>query len=276
MNNKQNPDWYRKIKKGPMENRKDEEEFISKIKQSIYENNEVDFVKHKRPFRKKALPSVVVLVCTMLFFIVQQPWPDDNKSPVESSTQIKPKTKDESAQDPSLKQFMNDLYQSTNSKSENDLYRALNDEVLFKGKSYKKDELKFDEDIFHELQVALAMGGEFVNDKKKVYKVPSGMTESNQSKQEHFIYATVTGNKTKILAEPKRESKVLYEVSNEMVKAWIPEKVQNDGYIKISTINGDTTGYVQKKYVLTDIKYSFMFEKNHEGIWEITNIESIW
>ncbi len=28
-----------------MENRKDEEEFISKIKQSIYENNEVDFVK---------------------------------------------------------------------------------------------------------------------------------------------------------------------------------------------------------------------------------------
>lgn len=52
----------------------------------------------------------------MLFFIVQQPWLDDNKSPVQSSTQIKPKTKDESAQDPSLKQFMNELYQSTNSK----------------------------------------------------------------------------------------------------------------------------------------------------------------
>ncbi|MED2635338.1 SH3 domain-containing protein, partial [Bacillus thuringiensis] len=132
MNNKQNPDWYRKIKKGPMENRKDEEEFISKIKQSIYENNEVDFVKHKRPFRKKVLPIVVVLVCTMLFFIVQQPWLDDNKSPVQSSTQIKPKTKDESAQDPSLKQFMNELYQSINSKNENDLYRALNYEVLFK------------------------------------------------------------------------------------------------------------------------------------------------
>ena len=28
-----------------------------------------------------------------------------------------------------------------------------------KGKSYRKDELKFDEDIFHELQVALTMGG---------------------------------------------------------------------------------------------------------------------
>ena len=58
------------------------------------------------------------------------------------------------------------------------------------------------------------------------------MTESNQPNQAHFIYATVTGNKTKILAEPKRESQVLYEVSNEMVKAWIPEKVQNNGYIK--------------------------------------------
>ncbi len=80
------------------------------------------------------------------------------------------KTKDESAQDPSLKPFMNDLYQSTNSKNENDLYRALNDEVLFKGKSYKKDELKFDEDIFHELQVALTMGGEFANDTKKYTK----------------------------------------------------------------------------------------------------------
>ncbi|PEJ07882.1 SH3 domain-containing protein [Bacillus wiedmannii] len=275
MNNKQNPEWYKQLKKGPMENRKDEEEFIFKIKQSIYENNEADLVKHKRPFRKRALPIVVVLVCTMLFVIVQQPWLDDNKSPVQSSTQIKPKTKDESAQDPTLKQFMNELYQSTNSKNENDLYRALNDEVLFKGKSYKKDELKFDEDIFHELQVALTMGGEFTNDTKQAYKVPSGLTESNQSMQAHYIYATVTGNKTKILAEPKRESQVLYEVSNEMVKAWIPEKVQNNGYIKVSTINGNT-GYVQKEYVLTDIKYSFMFEKSNEGIWKIINIDSIW
>lgn len=258
-----------------MENRKDEEEFIYKIKQSIYQNSEVDSVTHKRPFRKKALPIVVVLACTMLFFIIQQPWLNDNKSPVQSSTQIKPKTKDESAQDPSLKQFMNDLYRTTDLKNENDLYRALNDEVLFKGRIYKRDELKFDEDIFHELQVALTMGGEFVNDTKQVYKVPSGLTESDQSKQAHYIYATVTGNKTKILAEPKRESQVLYEVSNEMVKAWIPEKVQNDGYIKISTINGNT-GYVQKEYVLTDIKYSFMFEKDHEGIWKIMNIDSIW
>ncbi|MED3621456.1 SH3 domain-containing protein, partial [Bacillus thuringiensis] len=238
MNSKKNPDWYSKLKKGPMEHRKDEEEYIDKIKQSVYQNSEVDSVIYKRPFRKKALPVVVVLVCTMLFFIVQQPWLDDNKSPVQSSTQIEPKTKDESAQDPSLKQFMNELYQSTNSKNENDLYKALNDEVLFKGKSYKKDELKFDEDIFHELQVALTMGGEFANDTKKVYKVPSGMTESNQSKRDHYIYVTVTGNKTKILAEPKRESQILYEVSNEMVKAWIPEKVKNDGYIKISTFNG--------------------------------------
>ncbi len=217
----------------------------------------------------------MVLACTFLFFIVQHPWLNDNKSPVQISTQIKPKTKDESAQDPTLKQFMNDLYQSTNAKNETDLYKALNDEVQFKGKSYMKDELKFDEDIFHELQVALTMGGEFANDTKQVYKVPSGLTESNQQKQAHFIYATVTGNKTKILAEPKRESKVLYEVSNEMVKAWIPEKVQKNEYIKVSTINGNT-GYVQKEYVLTDIKYSFMFEKNNEGIWKIINIDSIW
>lgn len=141
-----------------MERRKDEEEFIYKIKQSVYQNSEVDSVTYKRPPRKKALPVVVVLVCTMLFFIVQQPGLDDNKSPVQSSTQIKSKIKDESAQEPSLKQFMNDLSRSTISKNENDLYRALNDEVLFKGKSYKKDELKFDEDLFHELQVALTMG----------------------------------------------------------------------------------------------------------------------
>ncbi|MES5955077.1 SH3 domain-containing protein [Bacillus fungorum] len=275
MKNKNNPDWYSKLKNGPMEHREDEEEYIYKIKQSIYQSNEVDAPKHTRSFRKKALPIVVVLACTFLFFIVQQPWLDDNKSPVQSSTQIKPKTKDESAQDPALKQFMNDLYQSTSAKNENDLYKALNDEIQFKGKSYKKDELKFDEDIFHELQVALTMGGEFANDTKQVYKVPSGLTESNQPKQAYFIYATITGNKTKILAEPKRDAQVLYEVSNEMVKAWIPEKVQNDGYIKISTINGNT-GYVQKEYVLTDIKYSFMFEKNNEGIWKIINIDSIW
>lgn len=52
-----------------MERRKDEEAFIYKIKQSIYQNSEVDSVPYKRPFRKKALPIVVVLVCTMLFLL---------------------------------------------------------------------------------------------------------------------------------------------------------------------------------------------------------------
>ncbi len=42
--------------------------------------------------------------------------------------------------------------------------------------------------FFHELQVALTMGGEFANDTKQVYRVPSGLTESNQPKQAHFIY----------------------------------------------------------------------------------------
>ncbi|PDY75260.1 anti-sigma factor, partial [Bacillus cereus] len=77
MNSKKNPDWYSKLKNGPMENRKDEEEFIYKIKQSIDQNSEVDSATFKRPFRKTVLPIVVVLVCTMLFFIVQQPWFDD-------------------------------------------------------------------------------------------------------------------------------------------------------------------------------------------------------
>ncbi|MEC2514535.1 SH3 domain-containing protein, partial [Bacillus cereus] len=30
------------------------------------------------------------------------------------------------------------------------------------------------------------------------------------------------------------------------------------------------------EYVLTDIKYSFMFEKNNEGTLKIINIDSIW
>ena len=95
---------------------------------------------------------------------------------------------------------------------------------------------------------SLLQWGEFANDTKQVYKVPSGLTESNQQKQAHFIYATVTGNKTKIFAEPKRESKVLYEVSNEMVKAWIPEKVQKNEYIKVSTINGNTDMYKKSMF----------------------------
>ncbi|MFB6589815.1 SH3 domain-containing protein, partial [Bacillus thuringiensis] len=33
---------------------------------------------------------------------------------------------------------------------------------------------------------------------------------------------------------------------------------------------------VQKEYFLTDIKYSFMFEKNDNGEWKIINIDSIW
>lgn len=98
-----------------MEHRKDEEEYIYKIKQSIYQSNEVGSREHTRPFRKKHC-QLQWFQLVHFIFIVQQPWLDDNKSPVQSSTQIKPKTKDESAQDPTLKQFMNDLYQSTNAK----------------------------------------------------------------------------------------------------------------------------------------------------------------
>ena len=52
---------------------------------------------------------------------------------------------------------MNELLSKYELKNENDLYKALNDEVLFKGKSYKKDELKFDEDIFMSCK-SLTMG----------------------------------------------------------------------------------------------------------------------
>ena len=51
-----------------MEHRKDEEEYIYKIKQSIYQSNEVGSREHTRPFRKKALPIVVVLACTFYFY----------------------------------------------------------------------------------------------------------------------------------------------------------------------------------------------------------------
>ena len=69
-----------------------------------------------------------------------------------------------------------------------------------------KDELKFDEDIFMSCK-SLLQWGEFANDTKQVYKVPSGLTESNQQKQAHFIYATVTGNKTKILLNQSENQK---------------------------------------------------------------------
>ena len=98
-----------------MEHRKDEEEYIYKIKQSIYQSNEVGSRNIQDHF-VKSIANCSGFSLYIFIFIVQQPWLDDNKSPVQSSTQIKPKTKDESAQDPTLKQFMNDLYQSTNAK----------------------------------------------------------------------------------------------------------------------------------------------------------------
>lgn len=49
-----------------MENRKDEEEFISKIKQSIYENNEVDFENIKDHFVK----SITYCSCFGLYNVI--------------------------------------------------------------------------------------------------------------------------------------------------------------------------------------------------------------
>ncbi|MBC6973172.1 SH3 domain-containing protein [Bacillus sp. Xin] len=275
MNNDRKPDWYKELKSGPVKQPQDEEEFIYKIKQSIYQNREEDGPKIRRPFRIKVFTAAVVLVFTAVLFNFQQFWPGKNEPPVQSSTQIEVKMKDESNQDQSLKQFMDELNQNTSLKNKNDLYRVLDEEFVFKGKQYSENEWKFDDSIFHDLQVALAMGGEFVNDTKTVYKIPSGLAESNQTKQERFLYATVVGEETKILTQPKPDSSVLYQVSNETVKAWIPEKVKNDGYIKITTMNG-YTGYVKEDYVSIDIQYSFIFEKQNDGMWKIKSIDSIW
>ncbi|CAM4289746.1 ECF-type sigma factor negative effector [Bacillus manliponensis] len=275
MNNNRKPNWYKELKNGPMTKRQDEEEFIYKIKQSIHKNGESTPSRHRQPFRKKRFFIAAVLVFTVVLLNFQQFWFDENKPPVQSSTQIEVKIKDESYEDQSLRQFISELYESTNLKNENDLYKALDDEFIFEGAKYNKNEWELDESMFNYLQVALAMGGEFVNDAKTLYKIPSGLAESNQTKQERYIYATVTGEETKILAEPKLNSHVLYQVSNEIVKAWIPEKAKNEGYVKITTIDG-YTGYVEKNKISTDVKYSFTFEKNSNGTWKIKNIDFLW
>ncbi|WP_459502685.1 SH3 domain-containing protein [Bacillus sp. C1] len=276
MNNDRKPDWYKELKSGPMKQRQDEDEFIYKIKQSIYQNQERDYLKYRRPRRIKTLTVVVALVFTVVLFNTQQFWFGKNEPPVQSSTQIEVKMKDESNQDQSLKQFMDELNQYTSFKNKNDVYSVLDEEFVFKGEQYSKNEWKFDDGIFHDLQVALAMGGGFVNDTKTLYKIPGGLAESNQTKQERYLYATVVGEKTKILTEPKQDSPVVYQVSNETVKAWIPEKVKNDGYIKITTMNGYYTGYVKGDHVSIDIQYSFIFEKQNDGMWKIKSIDSIW
>lgn len=275
MNSNKKPDWYKDLKSGPMRQLQDEEEFIYKIKQSVYQDRESNQFKYSRIFRKRVLAVAVVFIFTVVLFNSQQFFFGKNEPPVQSSTQIEVKMKDESNQDQSLKQFINQLNTITSVKSENDLYGALDEEFVFKGEKYNKNKWRFDEDIFHDLQVALAMGGEFVNDTKTLYKVPSGLAESNQTKQEHYVYATVIGEGTKIFANPKPGSQVLNQVSNEMVKAWIPNKTNNDGYIKITTMNG-YTGYVKKDYISIDIKYSFVFEKQNDGTWKIKSINSIW
>ncbi|SFK01683.1 MULTISPECIES: anti-sigma factor [unclassified Bacillus (in: firmicutes)] len=275
MNNNNKPNWYKELKNGPMRQRQDEEEFIYKIKQSTYQNRERNRPKYSQTFRKKLATVAFVLVCTVLLFHSQQFFFGKNEPPVQSSTQIEVKMKDESNQDQSLKQFMNQLNTITSFKNKNDLYEALEEEFVFKGEQYNKNEWKFDENMFHELQVALTMGGEFVNDTKTLYKIPSGMVEGNQTKQERYLYATVIGEETKVFDKPKPDSRVLNQVSNEMVKAWVSDKANNDGYIRITTMNG-YTGYVKKDHISIDIEYSFIFEKHNDGTWKIKSINSLW
>ena len=187
MNSNKKPDWYKELKSGPMRQRQDEEEFIYKIKQSVYQDRESNQSKYSRVFRKRVRAVVVVFMFTVVLFNSQQFFFGKNEPPVQSSTQIEVKLKDESNQDQSLKQFVNQLNTITSVKNKNDLYGVLDEEFVFKGEKYNKNEWKFDEDIFHDLQVALAMGGEFVNDTKTLYKIPSGLAESNQTKQESYL-----------------------------------------------------------------------------------------
>ncbi len=76
-----------------MEHRKNEEEYIYKIKQSIYESNEGGSQKHTRLFRKSIANCSGFSLYIFIFLLFNNYMLDDNKSPVQSSTQIKPKQK---------------------------------------------------------------------------------------------------------------------------------------------------------------------------------------
>ncbi|KEK22649.1 hypothetical protein [Bacillus gaemokensis] len=275
MSTDRKPDWYKKLQNGPMKKRGDKEEFIRKIKQSIHKTEGEYQEKYRRPFRINVLAATVICTFAIVLVNFQQSWFGSNKQSVQSSTQIEVKMKDESTEDQSLKQFMNELNQKLSVKDTNVLHDIINEEIIFKGEKYNKNERKSYEGILNNLQVALAMGGEFINDTKSLYKIPSGLAESNQNKNEHYLYGTVVGEKTKIFAQPQNNSRVVYHASNEMVKAWMPAKIRGSGYIKVTTMNG-YTGYVEESRISTDIEYSFTFEKQNDGMWKIKMIDSIW
>lgn len=58
----------------------------------------------------------MVLACTFLFLLFNNLGLMIINHRCKVAHKLSLKTKDESAQDPTLKQFMNDLYQSTNAK----------------------------------------------------------------------------------------------------------------------------------------------------------------
>ncbi|KFN01821.1 anti-sigma factor [Bacillus clarus] len=275
MNKDKKPEWYKRLQTGPMEAREDKEIFIRKIKKSVHMHESVKKIERKKTFHIKALTVTVVCTFIIVLMNVQQPGFGNNDDSAQSSMQITVKMRDESFEDGTLQQFINELNQKLSLKNKDALHGIISEELVFKGEKYNKNEWGISDDILSSLQVALSMGGEFVNDTKSLYKIPSGLAESNEKKQEHYLYGTIVGEKTNVFAEPKRNSKVVHYVSNEMVKAWIPVKSKNDGYIKISTMNGNT-GYVKEEHISTDIDYSFIFEKQNDGSWKIKIIDSIW
>lgn len=199
----------------------------------------------------------------------------------EKNDQIK--MTDESYKDASLAAFVKDLKKVISKKDQEKLLSMVSDDIFFSfghdpGKNgfteyWKLNTNAQDSLIWAEMDKIIKLGGDFRPEDQTIYVIPYLFIHFPES-YDPFTHGAVIGEKVNMREQPNTKSKVISQLSYEVVKITEPpveEKMIIDGasyhWQPVTTVRGEK-GYIVDKYIYSPLGYRISIQKVNEE-WKI-------
>lgn len=190
---------------------------------------------------------------------------------------------DESYKDASLAAFVKDLKKVINEKDQEKLLSMMSDDIFFSfghdpGKEgfiqyWSLNKNAQDSLIWAEMDKIIKLGGDFRPEDQTIYVIPYLFVHFPES-YDPFTHGAVIGEKVNMREQPNTKSKVISQLSYEVVKMTDPpteEKMMIDGiayhWQPVTTVRGEK-GYIVDKYIYSPLGYRISIQKLNEE-WKI-------
>jgi hypothetical protein len=203
--------------------------------------------------------------------------------PTEKQSGMKIQIRDESAQDPTLVQFLDQLKKTVSDKDKAALLAAIDPTIRVSfgsdqgieafRKMWVLDTHPETSPVWKELNDALSLGGNFSKMAPGTYFIPY-LYENFPNNVDAFQYGGITGSNVNVRSAPSLGAPVIAQLTYDVVKAEAPltasVRIGDYTYPWVAIVTPDgKKGYVAQKYIRKPVDYRMGLRKDSTNHWKI-------